>query len=147
MDVMRFSINEKTAAFLCVLSGITVATTISPSGEYFLGNFIYFWLPQLGILALTAIIHSRPAVISGAALVMALYLAAFNSWTPDSMAWLGYLFSLPGAAIGSAIGAANIKNRATTTAIHAGSAVAASTIIGLSINQLLVCSTVMHCAF
>ncbi|MEX6504711.1 hypothetical protein [Pseudomonas zhanjiangensis] len=148
---MRYSIDEKPAAILCVLLGVLVAATIAPAGSYFFGNFIYFWLPQVGVFLLPVIVSSRPAVISGAALVSALYLAAFYSWNylngPDSMAWLGYLFSLPGAAIGAVIGALHIKNKLKSQAAYVVTAIAASTFMGLAINQMLVCSTVMYCGF
>jgi hypothetical protein len=148
---MLSSIDEKSAAFICVFLGILVAVYIAPSGSYFFGNFIYFWLPQVGVFLLPAIVYSRPAVISGAALALALYLAAFHSWNslsgPDSMAWLSYLFSLPGAAIGAVAGALHMKNKIKIKAAHVGTVIAASTLTGLAINQMFVCGTVMYCGF
>ena len=146
---MRHLTNEKQAALFCVFISILVAATIAPSGSYFFGNFIYFWLPQAGVFLIPALIYSRPAVISGTALVLALYLAAFNSWNvsngPESLAWLGYLFSLPGAAIGAGAGALHLKSKTNNKPIYVGAAIAVSTFIGLAINQTFVCSTVMYC--
>ncbi|WP_415753793.1 hypothetical protein [Pseudomonas leptonychotis] len=148
---MRYPTNEKQAALFCVFISILVAATIAPSGSYFFGNFIYFWLPQAGVFLLPAIIYSRPAVISGAALVLALYLAAFNSWNvsngPESLSWLGYLFSLPGAAIGAGVGALYLKSKTNNKPIYVGAVIAVSTLVGLAINQIFVCSTVMYCGF
>jgi hypothetical protein len=148
---MHLSIDEKTAASLCVIIGVLVAAFIAPDDSSFYANFMFFWLPQAGIFVLLVIVYSRSAVISGAALVLAFYLAAFDSWNslsgPESMAWLGYLFSLPGAAIGAVVGAVNIKSKTAYSALHVSTAIAAYTLIGLLINQTIVCSTMMHCGF
>jgi hypothetical protein len=148
---MHLSIDEKTAALICVFIGVLVAAVIAPDDSSFFANFMFFWLPQAGIFVLLVIVYPRFAVISGAALILAFYLAAFDSWNslngPESMAWLGYLFSLPGAAIGAVAGAVNIKNKTAYRAPHISTAIAAYTLTGLLINQTLVCSTMMHCGF
>lgn len=118
--------------------------------DYFLGNFLYLWIPQAIVLGVVLMFGSRPAVVSGAALVLALYLALYGTWVflrqnPDGLIWLGYWFSLPGAGIGAVIGALYVRQRRFERAAVAGAVAAASTLVGLSLNQALLCSTLMSC--
>jgi hypothetical protein len=135
----------------CIGSGILAACFLAPKNRYFLGNMAIFWLPQAAILLCMWLLDSRPSVISGAALILSLYLTAFgifmlyNSGPGTAMAWLGYLFSLPGAGIGALIGIAIIKFRKIHTAAVAGVISAICTFVGLAINQTTLCNTVLHC--
>lgn len=142
--------NENLFLLPSILSGVAVAALLSPKDAYFLGNFTFYWLPQAIVFAVLLFFVSRPAVLSGAAIVLAIYLALFGAWVfsrshPESMAWLGYLFSLPGAGLGAIAGALYVKRHSYTRAAIAGAVAALFTFAGLALNQVVVCSTVMYC--
>lgn len=147
--------NESLFLLPSVLSGVAVAVLLSPKDDYFLGNFAFYWLPQAIVLAVLLVFVSRPAVLSGVAIVLAIYLALFGAWVfsrshPDSMAWLGYLSSLPGAGLGAIVGALYVERvdrQGYTRAAIAGAVAALFTFSGLALNQLVVCSTEMYCGF
>ncbi|UUY08193.1 hypothetical protein LRS11_20725 [Pseudomonas sp. J452] len=151
MDAPSKTNLELIFSIACIGFGILVACFLSPKDRYFLGNMAIFWLPQAAILLCMWLLGSRPSVISGVALILSLYLAAFGVFTfynsgPDaSMAWLGYLFSLPGAGIGALIGIAIIKLRKIHAAAVAGVVSAICTFVGLAINQAALCNTVLYC--
>ena len=59
---------------------------------------------QLAVLSVLYMLGTRPAVMGGAAWSLALHLAAFRLWllqtgSHDPMAWLIYMFCLPGGAL------------------------------------------------
>lgn len=144
--------NESLSLLPSVLAGIVVAALLSPKDAYFIGNFAFYWLPQAVVFAVLLFFVSRPAVMSGVAVVLALYLALYGAWVfsrphPESMAWLGYLFSLPGAGLGAIAGALYVKRQSYRRAAMAATVAALFTFGGLAINQAVVCSTVMYCGF
>jgi hypothetical protein len=155
MDDQPVATEGEIQAFVpCFLSGILVASVLAPWDEYFFGNFAFYWLPQAVVLGILMSVYPRPAAISGAAVVLAAYLAAFGAWLffrshshAESLAWLGYLFSLPGAAIGATAGAVFAKRRNFHPAETVGMVVAVPALVGLVLNQTLICSTLMHCSF
>jgi hypothetical protein len=61
------------------------------------------------------------------------------------MAWLGYLFSLPGALVGAISATYYLRRREDFRALVAGSVAASAVMFGVLINQVAVCSTVMYC--
>ena len=130
---------------LCAVAfGVFVAIAFAPKNNYFVLNFAWTWLPHLGIFGLLKIFKFRPAIFAGSAIVLALYLLFFGAWVflkdPDSLIWLGYLFSLPGAAIGAMIAGLYSKRN---TKQRVGVVVGYSIVITgtcLLINQLLVYS-------
>jgi hypothetical protein len=145
---------ENQVATLCVITGVGVAFVLAPRDSYLFmfGNVAFFWLPQAIVLGILIPLSSRSAVVSGTAIVLALYLAAFGAWVfssprPDSMAWLGYIFSLPGAGVGALIGLFVVRRRNFSTAFTAGAISALCTLFGLIANQALICGTVMYCGF
>jgi hypothetical protein len=153
MDTQQDFTNESFALLPSVLAGVAVAIVLAPKNDFFFGNFMFYWIPQAIVLGILISFTSRPAVVSGVAVILALYLAAYGAWlffttTDDAgLAWLGYLFSLPGAAIGAIAGALFIKQRNYQRAMIVGAIAAVSSLVGLVLNQLLICSTVMYCGF
>jgi hypothetical protein len=146
-------VSRTLAARACVLSGLLVAALLAPKDSYFLPNLAYLWLPQLAILLLAWFSHAnRLAALAGTALAMAVYLAAFGAWLlsrphSEALAWLGYLFSLPGAAFGVLMAAAvcgKVAPSGRMLAVASTFAVAVS--IGIILNQGVVCATVLHCS-
>lgn len=141
---------DRKLAIAGILSGVCVSAILAPKDAYFIPNVLFFWLSQLAVLALLWPFRPRPAVIAGVALALATYLGLFAVWVfshphPDSMAWLGYLFSLPGAAIGSIFSALWLRGRLTYGAIAASCIAASLVFVGILINQTIVCKTVMYC--
>jgi len=153
MDTQQDFTNESFALLPSVLAGVVVAIVLAPKDDYFFGNFMFWWIPQAIVLGILISFTSRPAVVSGAAVILAIYLAAYGMWlsltstNDNGLAILGYLFSLPGAAVGAIAGAFFIKQRNYQRAVVIGSVAAASTLAGLALNQLLLCNTLMYCGF
>ena len=144
---------EWQATMASVLLGVCIAVAISPKDSFFLGNFIIYWGPQAVILIFLSLASRNHSVVASTAVILALYLAAFNFWVtshirpdPLALAWLGYLFSLPGAAIGATFGAFLIAAGFIPRFISLAALSAFCTLLGLVLNQLVVCSTVMHCS-
>ena len=104
--------NEKQSAIICGAFGILVATLLSPMDQLFSesvlfwGNLLAFWGPHLLILVLALALCLRGAYIAGILFALALYLSLYGIWVffyaspSDSLIWLGYWFSMPGAVIG-----------------------------------------------
>lgn len=135
---------ERTAAWTSLVPGLALSAAIAPRDAWFLPNFLFYGASQLAVLGVIAAIRSRPAVAAGAAFALSLYLAGHACWvftrTPaESMAWLGYLFVLPGALLPIAGMAAWLRGRTPM------SAPAVAGLAGLGVAQALACSTVMYC--
>jgi hypothetical protein len=141
---------EINVACVSVLLGVVVAAALAPRTSFFLSNFLWYWVPQACVLILLWPLKARPAAVAGVAIALALYLGAFGWWLlsrrhPESLAWLGYLFSLPGAAL-AAVGAALwLRGRTGWSALFAGCFAAGAVLVGIIVNQAVVCSTQMYC--
>jgi len=147
------TVTQTHTARACVLSGLLVAALLAPKDHTFLPNLAYLWLPHLAVLLLAWFSHSnRLAALAGTALAMAAYLAAFGAWLlsrphAESLAWLGYFFSLPGAAFGVFMAAAICGGTASTISmLRVGGTFAAAVLVGIMLNQGVVCATVLHCS-
>ena len=135
-----------------VFLGVLVAAVLAPKNEYFFGNFIFYWLPQLIIISLLLILKYRLAVVSGCAFIMALYLVLYGAWVSsqpkDGLIWLGYVFSIPGAALGALAAGYFLKVRIRETTVFIAIAVTSlASAVGVIVNQAAVCSTVMYCGY
>jgi hypothetical protein len=143
---------EYLVAITSVVIGIAVSAALALKGAWFLSNLLFYWLPQACVLVLFCLYRPpRPAVFAGVALALAAYLGIFGAWLfsrnpPESTAWLGYLFSLPGAVVGSFLAIGWLARRAENRPWVIGFAVGAAALIGIAANQAIVCSTVMYCA-
>lgn len=142
---------EKQIAAICIILGACVSVALGPKDSFFFPNFLFFWGSQvLLIAAFVLLFRPRAAVVAGIAFSLALYLGLFGSWVfirsyPDSMAWLGYVLSLPGAAVGAVFAASLPQRKPNLGSLAVGLAAAASVASGIAANQLLVCSTLMYC--
>lgn len=152
MAAPKPSSGERLALLFSMLAGVAAAAVLSPMDSFFAGNFAFYWVPQLAVLAALLFFSPRPAVLAGVAVTMAIYLILFGAWVfsrpqPESMAWLGYLFSLPGAGVGAIVGSIFINrgHHIRATAVAAISVI--FTFVGLSLNQIIICSTVMYCGW
>lgn len=142
---------ELFAAALSVALGIGLVAALASKDQFFFGQFAYVWGPQGAIILLSLLFGPRTASVIGTSIALSLYLVAFVLWersisNENGLAWLGYFFSFPGAAIGAIIAAIYIERHSTASSVIRLSLIAfAFTCIGLAINQMLVCSTVMYC--
>jgi hypothetical protein len=143
---------EYVAAITSIVVGIVVSAAFALKGPWFLSNFIFYWVPQACVLVLFCLYKPpRQAVFAGVALALAAYLSLFGAWlfsrhSPESMAWVGYLLSLPGAVVGSFLAIGKLANHEEHRPLVVGSSVAAAALVGVAANQAIVCSTVMYCA-
>lgn len=111
---MMFS--ERTSAWASLVPVLVLSAAIAPKDAWFLPNFTFYMASQLAVLGVIAAFRPRPAVAAGSALALAAYLAGYACWvftrTPaESMAWLGYLFVLPGALLPIAGAVAWLRGR------------------------------------
>jgi hypothetical protein len=155
MTFFSRSSSESVVAGLCISLGVGVAIYLSPKDEYFAGNFAYFWLPHAVILAVLVLIRARFASVAACAFVMTAYLVAFDTWVStlsprDGLAWVGYLFALPGAAVGAIVSVLVLARVPVRNVLRGAGSIsivtALLTVAGLSANQAVLCATVMHCA-
>lgn len=142
--------SEKRLAVVCVALGACASAALAPKDSYFLPNFLFFWGSQVLVLACAVAFRLRPAFVAGVAFSLALYLSLFGTWVftrahPESMAWLGYVFSLPGALVGLVAIASWLQQRQSVSPLASGVLSAASVAAGIAINQTVVCGTVMFC--
>jgi hypothetical protein len=143
---------EYLVAVTSIVIGIAVSAAFALKGPWFLSNLLFYWVPQACVLVLFCLYKPpRPAVFAGVALALAAYLGLFGVWLfsrhpPESMAWLGYLFSLPGAVVGSFLAIGRLARREEQRPLVIGSAVGAAALVGIAANQAVVCGTVMYCA-
>ena len=148
MTLVSFKDTIRIAALLCLVFGAGVAAAIAPKDEFFMPNFLTFWGSQLFVLACLAVCRPRAEVVAGASVALAIYLAAFDHWNmsrahPESMAWMGYFSSLPGAVIGAVGARFRLQGFSRPLLIGLGSF--AMVLAGFAINQALICSTLMYC--
>lgn len=141
---------ERIAALLCVAAGLAIAASLSPLDRFFAPNLLFFWVPHIAVLCFAALFRPRPAVIAGIALALAAYLAGYGSWVfsmkrPESLAWLGYLFSLPGALLGAVLAIRWFKERDGRGAMRVGLVTLALVLAGIAMNLAFVCARWMHC--
>ncbi|NMX94292.1 MULTISPECIES: hypothetical protein [unclassified Pseudomonas] len=111
-----------------------------------MGNFAYMWLPQAAVLALALVCKASRESLGGIAIALALYLSVFAFWfsgkNADSMAWLGYFFSFPGALIGA--GFAIVCEKLKTPIAPILQALG-WVVLGVAVNQTVICSTIFYC--
>lgn len=149
MPLETFRRIERHIAVAACISGFAVAFLLSPK-NYVLGNMAWYWGPHLAVLALVSMCKARSAVIAGIAFGMSIYLAAFGIWAltrahPDSMVWLGYVLTLPGALAGAGV-ALYIQNREAELGPLATTMAALSCVLlAITFNQVVVCNTLMYC--
>ena len=148
---MKSITKEQIFTLLFILSGIIVAIILAPKNKFFWYNFVWFWVPQAAILGLLTILRFRPAIIGGCGLILSVYLALYGAWMfslppREALAWFGYLFPLPGAAIGSVLAGIYSKKRNTQNALTSMLNSSALTFFGISINLIIICNTAMYCS-
>lgn len=127
-------------ALICILLGLGVSVVISPKTCFFLSNFTFYWGSQLFVLALLLPFKPRPAIVAGTAISLAIYLTLFYVWLmsqqhPESLAWIVFIFSLPGATIASISIVLWFRKHPTFGPIQSALITSGATIAGIAINQ------------
>ncbi|UMR30116.1 hypothetical protein MJ904_24405 [Massilia sp. MB5] len=143
-------ISERRLAYASLIPGILLSAALSRKDEYFAANFFFFLLPQLAVIAGVCLIRPRPGIVAGCALVLFAYLGIYAAWLfsrphPESMAWLGYVFSVPGALVGAiSYGLWSVRRQAPSISRTVAYS-AAAVLAGLAVFQGALCSTLMYC--
>ena len=143
---LKYKVNEKSITITFLLISIIVAIVLSPINTYFLGNFLYYWLPQAIIFILLFVFKLRLAVIAGTALALTLSLIGYSMFN-DSMAWIGYVFILPAGFFGAITYGLITKSKRSTPYNEVIIYSTVSTIVAMGIVQFILCSTVMYCGW
>ena len=147
---MTLKTNEHSVTKIIVLLGVIAAIVIAPKNEFFLPNFLYFWLPQGIIIGLLFVIKIDHRAIAGCAIIMTLHLIIYSLWISsphNALAWLGYFFSIPGAFVGAFIFDITAKKLQYNSSMVVGIGSLVSTLIGVGVIQLWICCTIMYCGF
>ena len=129
--------------FLNIFVSVVIAIIITPkySVLFFVGNLAFLWLPQAITVGVVYLSTRKASVSSGLASVLSLYLVIYFSWmvfcSQPAMAWVGYLFSLPGAGASAIIFSIYTKNKLWSyLKVTVASTVCAT--LGIVINLILV---------
>lgn len=144
-------LSELTFAISAIVIGIGVAALIAPhEAIFFWPNFRFYWLPQAAVLGLLLCLRPSPALFGGVAFALAIYLASFATWVfsrshPESMAWLGYYFSMPGALIGAGAATALTSRQSSVRPVVAALLGFGLVVAGVAANQTILCTTVFYC--
>ncbi|MBB4819805.1 hypothetical protein HNP29_003196 [Pseudomonas alcaligenes] len=125
--------------------------TVETAGDYlFIGTWYYATTFAFG-LALGTTLYPKPFFLSGVITAFAFTFWLYvqhntSSGGPDGLLVLGHIFSLPGAFLGLIASSFCIKkinkNHITNFAISA-----AGVLAGFTINQTIICSTLMSCPY
>ncbi len=122
-----------------VLAGLAVAVILCGGNQPDL--LLYAWVPQALLLIVMAMIGARPAAIGGAAFALTVFLGFFNWWVHkyaanDGLAWLLYVFSLPGGLVASIVVARRLNRLDGRTPLDAGLTAATWVIAAIAINHV-----------
>jgi hypothetical protein len=113
----------------------------------YLGTWYYLAVP-LTAITIGVIARAKPLFVLGTSLAVSLTLLIYAAVNlslarPEGLLALGHLFSLPGAAAGTLIGAflsRRLSRPISVLALGFGGA-----LVGFFLNQLVVCNTVVWC--
>lgn len=141
---------DRRLAWAAVLLTAAFAAGIGPWDRHVVTGALYFLLPQATIVGIALLVCRRGAAAFGSALALALYMGLYAIWVhlqthPDGLIWLGYFFSLPGAALGSLIAAVIARDHRTRSACFIAALTTSGTAIGIALNQSALCATLIHC--
>jgi hypothetical protein len=134
---------EYKLSYLGIALGACVAAALAPKDIFFFPNFAIFWGSQLLVLALLFLFRPRPAIVGGMAVALSIYLAIFGCWVfwrarPESMLWIFYLMSLPGAVGAILLGTANLMSRSRQSVLKAAFSGATLVSLGLIFNLTII---------
>lgn len=139
---------RKVDAAILLLVAITPAAAQLLFGDPLYVGIWYYLMVPVAAITIGVMAHAKPLFLLGtslAASVTLLVYAAFNLSLakPEGLLALGHLFSLPGAAAGTLIGA--FLSRRLSRPISVLALGFTGTLVGFFLNQLVVCNTLMWC--
>jgi hypothetical protein len=146
-----FTKPEQPATALAVISGAVAAAFVAPWDSLFLANFAWYWLPQAAVLlVLLFVVPPHYSFFGGVSTSLTIYFLVFAWWMfsrdrADSMAWLGYFYSLPGAAVGAALSRLFLVMKPKYGILKIAITAATGTLLGVGLNQTAVCTTLFYC--
>lgn len=151
--ILNFQMTRNTERYFAIAGiflGLAISYLLAPKDAYFLSNIVFYWGSQICVLICVWPFKPRAMIIAGISTALAIYLGTFGVWLftrnhPESIAWLGYVFSLPGAWVGALIAIVFLHLQTKPRPIVAGIVAAGITLVGIAISQTIVCSTVMYC--
>lgn len=113
----------------------------------YIGIWYYLVVPTAAI-AIGVMASAKPLFLLGTSLAVSVTLLIYAAVNlslarPEGLLALGHLFSLPGAAAGTLIGA--FLSRRLSRPISVLALGFAGTLVGFLLNQLVVCNTLMWC--
>ena len=144
---MNNKVNEKSTTIAFLVINIIIAIILSPKNIYFVGNFMYYWLPQAIVFILLFVFKFRLAIITGTAIALTLSFIGY-SMLKDSMVWIGYPFIISAGFLGALTYGLITKSKTSTPYVEVIIYSTVFTMIGMGIVQLILCSsTVMYCGW
>lgn len=134
---------EKWFAHIALAAAVVACAAIAPWDQFFLPNFLYFVVPSVVVWVIGLIFKVRPVITTGAILGFAafvvLFYLALEIYGGDSMAWLLYVFSLPGGLIAYiAVAFVAAKRLSHVPTIPAFFLSLAALVVGLFVSYLVV---------
>ncbi|MBI4996260.1 MAG: hypothetical protein HZC22_05045 [Rhodocyclales bacterium] len=145
MELSALRVTEHRYVFAGVGLGLLVSVVLAwpAPADYVLANATFFWGSQLAVLAVIAFFRPSPLVIAGAAIALAIFLAAFGAWVfslphSEGEVWIGYVICLPGALIGAKLASDFVVRRFDLSALRAVSAVTGMVLAGIAANLAIV---------
>jgi len=143
---MKISRNTDAAVALLVAFMVGVAQLLY-GDQLYMGAWYYFVVPAAAI-AIGVMARAKPLFLLGTSLAVSVTLLIYASINltlarPEGLLALGHLFSLPGAAAGTLIGA--FLSRRLRRPISVLALGFTGTLVGFFLNQLVVCNTLMWC--
>ena len=141
-------VSRKTDAAIALSVALMPAVAQLIFGDLlYVGTWYYFVVPITAI-AIGVIARAKPLFLLGTSLAVSLTLLIYAAVNlslarPEGFLALGHLFSLPGAAIGTLIGA--FLSRRLSNQISAMALGFIRTLVGFVINQLVVCNSLVSC--
>ncbi|MGM3388804.1 hypothetical protein KXR94_14260 [Stutzerimonas stutzeri] len=135
------------AAIALSIALLPAAAQLLFGDPLYIGAGYYLIVPVTAII-IGVIVRAEPLFLLGTSLAVSvtflIYVSIILSFArPEGLLALGHLFSLPGAATGTLIGA--FLSRRLRRPISVLALGFAGTLVGFFLNQLAVCNTVMWC--
>lgn len=141
-------VSRKTDAAIALSIALILALAQLLFGDpLYIGTWYYLAVPITAVV-IGIIARAAPLFLLGASLAISVTLLAYIAidrflGRPDGLLGLGHLFSLPGAAIGTLISA--LLSRRLSRPLSAMALGCAGTLVGFTLNQIVVCNTFMSC--
>ena len=142
------NVSRKTDAAIALSVALMPAVAQLIFGDpLYVGTWYYLVVPITAV-AIGVTASAKPLFLLGTSLAVSVTLLVYAAINlsldrPDGLLALGHLFSLPGAAIGTLIGA--FLSRSLSNQISAMALGFAGALVGFFINQLFVCNWLVSC--